>query len=251
MKAIAPAFWAAAMLLAASATADTLHVYGPGGPAPAMKEAAAAFGKLAGHEVIVTAGPPDKWLPQAKDDADIIFSGSENMMDAFLKLPLSIDARSIHALYMRPSTILVRKGNPDHIRGLRDLIRREMRIVVVQGAGQVGMWEDAVGRSREVRDLERFRRNIVITAGNSAEAKAAWKADPTLKAWLIWNHWQIDDPELTDMVPVEPQFAIYRDTAVAMTERGRDKAAANDFAAFLEGKEGKAIFARHGWKKRW
>ena len=41
----------------AAAAAETLHVYGPGGPLPAVKEAAAAFGKQAGVTVDVVGGP--------------------------------------------------------------------------------------------------------------------------------------------------------------------------------------------------
>ncbi len=52
---------------------DTLHVYGPGGPAPAMKEAAAAFEKQSGIKVEVTAGPTPQWIEKAKSDADIIY----------------------------------------------------------------------------------------------------------------------------------------------------------------------------------
>ncbi|HWI14483.1 MAG TPA: ABC transporter substrate-binding protein, partial [Burkholderiales bacterium] len=40
-----------------SFAAETLHVYGPGGPLPAMKEAAASFSKQHGVEVVVTGGP--------------------------------------------------------------------------------------------------------------------------------------------------------------------------------------------------
>ena len=50
---------------------DVLRMYGPGGPAPAMREAAAAFEKSAGIKVEVTAGPTGKWLEQAKVDADL------------------------------------------------------------------------------------------------------------------------------------------------------------------------------------
>ncbi|MDP1889574.1 MAG: hypothetical protein Q8K55_01675, partial [Gemmatimonadaceae bacterium] len=38
-------------------SAASLRVYGPGGPAPAMREAAARFGARKGITVIVTAGP--------------------------------------------------------------------------------------------------------------------------------------------------------------------------------------------------
>ena len=44
-------------LWASSARAGALHVYGPGGPAPAMKEAAATFAKARNIQVEVTAGP--------------------------------------------------------------------------------------------------------------------------------------------------------------------------------------------------
>lgn len=49
----------------AASAAEPLHVYGPGGPYPAIKEAAVVFGKAHGIDVDVTAGPTGKWLEQA------------------------------------------------------------------------------------------------------------------------------------------------------------------------------------------
>lgn len=63
-----------------SSAAEAIHVYGPGGPMPAMKEAATAFGTAHGVTVDVTAGPTPTWIERAKTDADVIFSGSETMM---------------------------------------------------------------------------------------------------------------------------------------------------------------------------
>lgn len=60
-----------------------IRVYGPGGPAPAMKEAAKAFEKKTGTPVVVTAGPTLEWIAHAKADADVIYSGSETMMTDF------------------------------------------------------------------------------------------------------------------------------------------------------------------------
>jgi accessory colonization factor AcfC len=64
--------------------AGPLHMYGPGGPLPAMKEAAAAFGRSHGVAVDVVAGPTPQWIDHAKADADLIFSGSEVMMSDFI-----------------------------------------------------------------------------------------------------------------------------------------------------------------------
>ena len=48
--------------------AQTLKAYGPGGPAPAMKEAAQAFEKKSGIKVEITAGPTPQWKDKATAD---------------------------------------------------------------------------------------------------------------------------------------------------------------------------------------
>ena len=75
------------VLLAISAgqAQEMVRAYGPGGPLPAMREAAEVFSKSAGVKVEVTAGPTPQWLDKAKGDADIIFSGAEYMMTDFVK----------------------------------------------------------------------------------------------------------------------------------------------------------------------
>ena len=68
----------------------------------------------------------------------------------------------------------------------------------------------------------------------SADAKAAWTADPTLDAWLIWNIWQVANPKLAETVPVEPELRIWRDTAVALTVRGETNPQTRRFVCFLQ-----------------
>lgn len=237
------------LLAQAPAGGPTLHVYGPGGPAPAMKEAAEAFGARKGVAVEVTAGPTPAWKEKALKDADLIFSGSEYMMTDFVQrdLPGLLAPEAVHTLYLRPSAILVRPGNPKGIHGIRDLLRPGLRVMVVQGAGQLGLWEDVVGRTGDVALVRAFRKRIVRHAANSAEARKAWVSDPTLDAWLIWNIWQKASPELADAVPTEPPFTVYRSCGAAVTTRTAAPALAEAFLAFLESAEGQAIFAKWGW----
>ena len=95
--------------------------YGLGGPLPAMKEAAEAFGKANHVDVVVTGGPTPAWLPAAKANADIIYSGSETMMTTFIsQLGGRIDPSSVTPLYLRSAAILVRPGNPEHVTGITD-----------------------------------------------------------------------------------------------------------------------------------
>lgn len=225
-----------------------LHVYGPGGPLPAMKEAADTFSKEKHIQVVVTAGPLPKWLHDAQQNADLIFSGSEEMMSDFqISLQETLDPSTIVPLYLRKAAILVRPGNPSHIRGLEDLLQPGHHILVVNGAGQKGLWEDVVGRRGDIASVTKFRTNIATVALSSADARADWIQDTSLDAWLIWNIWQVSNPTLAEIVPVDDTHQIYRDCGIGMTTQGKTHPEASEFIHFLQSPEGARIFQKWGW----
>jgi accessory colonization factor AcfC len=234
--------------LSSARAGEVVRAYGPGGPAPAMKEAAEAFSNARGVRVEVTAGPTDKWIGQARQDADVVFSGAEYMMTDFVKaMEGRIAEETIDALYLRPSAVLVRPGNPRQIRDLPDLAKPGLKVLVVQGAGQTGMWEDMAGKEGDVALVRALRKNIVFHAPNSATAKDYWVDHPEVDAWIIYNIWQVANPTLADQVPVSKRYVVYRDSGIALTRTGADRATAREFVEFLRSKEGAAIFKRSGW----
>lgn len=234
---------------AAAPALAQLHVYGPGGPAPAMKEAAAAFQRQTGVVVTVTSGPAPDWIERAREDADIIYSGSDTMMTDFVRqLPDSLRQQDVRPLYDRPAAILVRKGNPKRIKGFRDLVRPGLQLMVVEGAGQNGLWEDLASRAGGIGFHRTLRPNIVLFAKTSAEAKVAWIENKEFDAWVIWNIWQIENAALADQVTIEQDILIWRPMAIAVTTSSQHRDSAARFAAFLEGGEGAQIFRRHGWR---
>lgn len=225
-----------------------LHVYGPGGPAPAMKEAATAFQNQTGTPVVVTAGPTAQWLADAKNDADVIYSGSETMMSDFINaLSEQVTPQAAEPLYLRPMAMLVRPGNPRHIKRFADLLKPGLKVLVVNGAGQNGVWEDVAGRTGDIRKVTALRKNIVSYAGNSAEARKTWTENNDIDVWLIWNIWQVSNPTLADVVPIESRYAIYRDAGTAITKRGMENPASAQFVDFLKSPAGAAIFSKWGW----
>lgn len=236
------------LALAPASAAEPLHVYGSGGSYLALKEAAEAFGKAHGIDIKVTAGPTGKWLAQAKEDADVIFSGSESMMSDFVTaFGGQIDPKTVTPLYLRPSAILVRPGNPSHITGLAYLVRPGHILLVANGSGQGGLWEDVAGRMGDIASVKALWANIGQFAATSADAKQTWTTDTSYDAWLIWNIWQLANPVIADLVANEPGYRVYRDTGVALTQRGDAKPAAKRFAAFLASVDGTNIFGKWGW----
>lgn len=235
--------------LSMNAIAD-INVYGPGGPAPAMHEAAKQFQKKTGIEVKVTAGPTPQWVDKAKSDADLIYSGSEAMMSDFEKIfSESIVKDSVEPLYLRPAAILVRKGNPKKIKGFKDLAKPNTKVLVTHGAGQVGMWEDIAGRTGNIQLTKAFRKNITMYAPNTGMAKKAWEENSQYDAWLVFNIWGVSNPDIGQIVPIEPQLVVYRGTGVALTKQGSKNAEAKSFIDFLKSQQGHAIFKKFGWTK--
>lgn len=236
------------LLSSAPAGAESLlKVYGPGGPAPAMKKCAAVFEKSKKVKVQVTAGPLEKWASEAKS-ADLFYSGSENMMDTFAEKIPQLDKKSIHTHYLRPSAILVRPGNPKKIHGVKDLLTKNVRVMVVNGAGQVGMWEDITGRLQSVQALNDFRANIVVAAKNTGEAEKKWNEDQSLDAWLVFNIWGTRNPKAALIVPTEPELTIYRSMGTALSNSTQQKDLSAAFVKFLDEPECKKIFQNEGWR---
>jgi accessory colonization factor AcfC len=58
----------------------------------------------------------------------------------------------------------------------------------------------------------------------------------------------VASPTLAEVVDIAPDYAVYRDTGIAITTRGKDKPQAQKFVEFLQSPAGAAIFSKWGWK---
>lgn len=227
-------------------TQTALQVFGPGGPAPAMKACASVYEKEKGVKVNINAGPLEKWNEQA-GTADLFYSGSENMMDSFSEKLTNLDASTIQTHYLRPSAILVRPKNPKKIKGIKDLVKQPLKIIVVNGAGQVGMWEDIVGGLKSAEALNKFRGNIVFAAKNTGEAEKKWNEDTTIDAWLVFNIWGTRNPESAQIIPTEKNLTIYRSMGTALSNTSKQKDQAVEFVNFVKSKTCRKLFEKEGW----
>ena len=156
---------------------------------------------------------------------------------------------SVEPLYLRPAAILVRKGNPKKIKGFKDLAKPNTKVLVTHGAGQVGMWEDIAGRTGNIELTKAFRKTIAMYAPNTGVAKKNWQENNDYDAWLVFNIWGISNPNIGQIITIEPQLVIYRDTGVALTQHSLKNPEAQSFITFLKSKQGLAIFKKFGWNK--
>ena len=230
----------------AQSPAQVVHVYGPGGPLAPIKECAAIFSTKEHVDVEVTAGPEKQWWTKAQGDADLVYGGAEYMLTQFEgEHPGFIDARTRTELYKRAVGILVRKKNPKRISGLVDLSRPGIAILDVNGAGQLGLWEDLAGRKDLIGSVQQ---NIAASVENSAEGIQLWNSRPDLDAWITYESWHNRLPETTDLVRLLPSERLYRGTPIALASRSHNRKEAQAFLAFLKTPEAHMIFVKWGWE---
>ncbi len=226
-----------------------VRFYGAGGPHTAFQKVADAWKAKTGKTVEITAGPESTWSAKAQADADILWGTSEQSMTAFLETYKTFSSEQVEPIYVRPTIIAVKKGNPKGIHGFDDLLRDGIKIVVTEGAGiantsGTGTWEDVAGRLGRLDDIRAFRRNIVdFSKGSGASLKAFQAKDAD--AWVTWPDWPVTHSDVLEQVDLAPERTIWRDVNVAQSPEADPETA--EFLAFLVTPEAQALMATEGW----
>ncbi len=225
---------------------DTLYVYGPGGPFAPVNECAELFSKQNNIAVKVVAGPEKKWIAEAKKNADVVFGGAEYMLTQFTAdHPDLIDASTRTELYKRAAGILVRPGNPKNIRNIKDLTQPGIKLLDINGAGQLGMWEDIAGKQNLIAEIQR---NISKSFANTALGIEAWKSDNSYDAWICYASWYDRLKDVTNLVKIPKKQTVYRGTPIAISAITDQKQLASAFISFMKSTAGHTVFQKWGWE---
>ncbi|HZY03612.1 MAG TPA: substrate-binding domain-containing protein [Anaeromyxobacteraceae bacterium] len=237
---------AAAATSAARAEPPTLRVYGPGGPLTPVRGCGERFARARGVKVVVDGGPEERWAARAAADGDVVFGAAEHLLsDLMRRRPGFVDASTRVSLYDRRAAILVRRGNPRRLRSIQDLAREGVKLLDMNGAGQMGLWEDLAGRHGLIPALQR---NIVVSVSNTAEAIAAWRDRPELDAWITFATWHDRLRDEADLVELPASERLYRGTPAALLARTAQRPLGLAFLSFLRTEECHAVFRAAGWR---
>ncbi|MDE5592246.1 MAG: extracellular solute-binding protein [Helicobacter sp.] len=226
-----------------------VRVYGPGGPASALKELALEYEQKTGQKVTIVAGPPSTWMQEAKTQADIIVSGSSIMMDNFIQqMEGKLDPKNIRVLNIREAGILVRPGNPKKIKGFQDLLDKKLKIIVVNGAGQVGLYEDMALKNGKIENLIALRKNIAFTAPNTKVALEKWNSDSSMDVLITWRHWaNMLGKDKAEFIASGKDNVVYRASEAVIVNKSPNAKGAKKFLDFILSKEAQKIWEAKGW----
>lgn len=233
-------------------TFGEINLYGPGGPHTALIEVAKKYKEKTGKDVKVNFGPQGTWNDKAKKNADILFGASEQSALAIANdHNEKFDIYKIEPLYQRRAIILVKKGNPKNITGLRDLANKNVGIIVPDGMGKsntsgTGVWEDMIGRTQNIETIKNFRKNIISFTPNSGSARNMFLENNNVDAWITWIDWAKSNPDYGDIIEIEKDLVIFRDFNMVPSNNANQDV--KNFIKFVKSNEGQKIFNKYGWE---
>lgn len=215
-----------------------------------MDEIINLYEKRTGIKVYATYGGVRIVLSQAllTKQGDVFVVPSPHVMDIAVKKGLVLKKSIRHFSYMVP-VIVVPKGNPQHIKGLKDLLRPEVRFAMGNPESvYIGMLAAEIfDRNLSPAEVEILRKKVLTYAENISR----------LFTYLIMN--QVDailgfdflkgwNPHRVDVVKLKKEEIIRIGAGEAgLMTTAKNPKEGEKFIKFLSSKEGQRIFKKYGY----
>ena len=235
-------------LLATPVFSKNLHITvltTPGLDKP-ITELAGEFTKNYGIDIRIMSGKIDQiWMNNANNKVDIIICGAGYQLNQLISaLPDLIVKTSRTSLPPRSSAFLTRKGDSKRIASFSDLSKPGIKLLVVDGADQVGLWEDMVAKKQT---LEKIRANIAVSVKSNIDAIQQWESKKDLDAWITFQSWHNYVKGSTRLIKVLDHYKRFRGTPIAITKSSKHKTQAKQFVDFLTSKQNLKTYEKWGW----
>ena len=178
---------------------------------------------------------------------DIYMPGSDDYMDKAEKQKVVLPKTRRIVAYLVP-VICVQHGNPKHIQSLQDLARPKITVGLAK-AGAVCLG-DASEEALKSAGLEAQVKKNIITYAGSCEQTQQLVQSAEVDAVIGWDAFKSWAPDKIDIVPIPAKFIRLHNIPAAVCVYSKQQQAAKQFIGFLTSRQGKAIFAKHGYSVR-
>ncbi len=217
---------------------------------PPLEEVAKIFERVTGVKVRLIFSGSGVVLSQMalSPKSDVYFPASSEFMEIAKRKGLVFPETERRVAFLVPA-IVVQKGNPKGIRGLRDLIRPGIRLVlanpevVALGVYAVEIIESNLSDSEKAL----LKKNIVTymeTCEKVATAVSLKMVDAAI-GWEVFQHW---DPNRIESIPLrKEEIKRIGYMPVAISTRTTNKQLGLRFIDFLLSDQGKRVFRKFNY----
>jgi len=229
------------------ASQRTLLLYCGAGMRPAAAEAAEAFRAETGVTVQCDYAGGGKLISRIKliRQGDLYMPGDVWYLDELARQEDLVESKQ-RVTYFVPA-IVVAKGNPANVRGLADLARPGVRVALGDPrACQIGRITQEIFAKNGI-DAAAVEKNTVLTSVTVNEL-CVWIQTQRVDATVAWDAVAAQFSASADVIPIPRGENIISNVAIGVLKCSQDKALAQQFADFLAGPKGQAIFAKHHYR---
>lgn len=223
---------------------ETLLVYSGAGISKAMDEIGQIFEETYGAKIQLNYGGCAQLLGQMEINTtgDVFVGGSMN--DADIALEKGFTEECVEVTYHIPA-IAVPKGNPAGIKGLEDMVKPGIRLIL--GDTQ----SNAIGKKGD----KIFEKNgLLVQANANVIARGVTVNEIVTQislnqgdAGLVWADNGLDNPDI-EIIEIPIEQNIMDKVPACVLNFTEKEALSKVFVDFLLSEEGKAIFIKHGFE---
>jgi len=214
---------------------------------PPTEEIVKLFEEKTGIEVDVTFGGSGYVLSQMifSQTGDIYFPGSSDYMEKAKREGYVFPETEKIVVYLVPA-INVQKGNPKQIKGLKDLIRDDIKVAIANPEGVcVGVYAvELIEKWFSPEEKRKFRENILnytASCDNTAAAISLRTVDAVI-GWSVFQHW---DEKRIETIPLKNAEIIRVGyIPIAISKFTKNKDLAMKFIDFIISEEARAVFKK-------
>lgn len=229
---------------------DDLMVFSGAAFKKPMDELIAAYKKKTGTDVAVSYGNVKTIMSQVSltKQGDVFVVPSPDIMDKAVRKGIVLEDSVRSFCYVVPA-IIVQKGNPKNIRGLKDLLRDDVRFVMANPETvYIGMLSaEILDRSLSQGEREILRKKV-ITYADDISKLATYIVMNQADAVLGFDFLKSWDPDKTDIVKLRKEEILRIGAGqVGIIAYTRDREKAKAFIDFLLSDAARDVFRKYGY----
>lgn len=224
----------------------TVIVFAGAASKPALAELGPRYEAKSGVKVSMTFGGSGTVLTQFSQEqyGDVYIPGSDDFMDKAEKQGAVLPETRTKLAYLVPA-ICVAKGNPKNVRGLEDLARKDVRVVIGQPKSvclgdiaqsvltETGLWSKVKPRVASYAASCEDVLNLLVLG----EADAV----------IGWDVFSRQQPEKVEMIALPKELARPRYIPGSIITWSKQREEAKAFISYLTSPEAKAVWAKYGY----
>ncbi|MFA5332211.1 MAG: molybdate ABC transporter substrate-binding protein [Methanoregula sp.] len=231
-----------ATVTAASATGQSLLVYGGAGLKSALNEIGEVYTEKSGITIQYNYGGAGTLVTQMNltKKGDVFMPGSTVEFKNAKSQGLVNDSKLV--AYHVP-VIVVQKGNPKNITSLEDFAEPDLK-VALGDTNATAIGKAATKMFNALNISAAVEKNVVSRTPTINELVTIMKTGQADAAILTLDAY---DPKTMDMIEIPLNENVVLITPIGATTFTTNATAANDYVNFVASDEGKAIFEKHGF----